>query len=328
MLLFLMCLILAITGIWSILVWNKRIRTWDQVPCIILSNKVEKKSAVKHIKKVSVVTYKYEYKNRSYTGDRILYDSDTFPEWVKKGSTGRVLVDPANPSRSAVMFAYRGIWHLLRYVPTLLFSGLAIFFLTLFLRSLPARTFMLPENLKEYIRKNPPEKSVVSSPHLRSNFYMDFPPEEAEKDHWIIRSKKPAGLLLPIAGTFFFFVSAAIFLQQSSVILLYAIFCFFSIFLYIRHQRFLIFDLREKCFYRSRKFAPEKMLKVRKTAFADIECLCLQAQPDTNECLVCAMNRKKAMLILFKIRSKEFPHYALFLPVLAEKMGNIPVILI
>ncbi|MBR2364224.1 MAG: DUF3592 domain-containing protein, partial [Lentisphaeria bacterium] len=324
LILFLMCLILVITGIWNILLWNKRISSWDRVPGIILSNRIEKKRSGKTIKKVSAVSYKYKYKNRSYTGDRILYDSSEFPPWVKKGSTRTILVDPENPAKSAVMFTYKGHWYLLRYVPTVLFSILAIFFLTLFLRSLPERSFILPEKLQEYIQQSSPGTLKLYPPISRCDFYMDFPPEEPDKDHWIIRSKKPAGLLLSTGIASFVLACTAIFLQANIVIFIHAFISIIMILRCMQYPMFLVFDLREKCYYRCRKFAPEKMLKVKRVSFADIKGLCLQALPDSRECLVCAVNRKNAKLNLFKIRSKDLPLYGDFLPVLAKNMGNIP----
>ena len=314
------------------LIWNERIASWDKVPGIIRSNTREKVSSGKRRKTVSKVVYTYSYKGRSFTGKRILYDSSTFPSWVKKGDRRTILVDPANPQESAVMFAYKGYWNLLRYAEVIFYFSMFLLFTVIVLLGLRKKDpAILPASLVEYIEKIPAKKlyalPLYKRPYdVKSNFLMDSPPEEVEKDIFLLKSRKPVSILLILVIFSFFFAAAAVILQNI-IAALYLIFLIALIFIYWTFPAVLVFDLKAKRIYRCKKYTPEKMPDVKSISFAEVDFLSLQAFPETMNCLLCAVKLDGTMLPLFKIRNRDLENSGNFPVFLAEKMGNIPIIL-
>ena len=314
------------------LLWNERIALWDKVQGIIQSNTREKVSSGKSRKTVSKVLYTYHYKGKSFTGKRILYDSRTFPSHVKKGDRRTILVNPGFPQESAVMFTYKGYWHLLRYAEVFLFFSMFLLcaFITLlgFRKKDPA---ILPESLVEYIEKIPAKKlyalPLYKRPYdVKSNFLIDSPPVEVEKDIFLLKSRKPVSVLFILVLFSFFFAATAVILQNI-IAALYLIFIIVLIFVYWCFPAVLVFDLKEKRIYRCKKYTPEKMPDVKSISFAEVDFLSLQAFPETMNCLLCAVKLDGTMLPLFKIRNKDLEESGKFPVFLAEKMGNIPIIL-
>ena len=314
------------------LLWNKRLESWEKVQGVIQSNAREKVSSGKRRKTVSKVFYTYSYKGKFFTGKRILYDSDTFPAWVKKGEKRTILVNPAFPQESAVMFSYRKNWNFLRYIePFFCFCTFLLFTVILLLWFRKREPAILPESLVEYIEKIPAKKlyalPLYKRPYdVKSNFLIDTPPEEVEKDIFLLKSRKPVSILIILAIFSLFFAAAAVILQNILAVL-YLVFIVALIFIYREFPAVLVFDLKAKRIYRCKRYTPEKMPDIKSISFDKVDFLSLQVFPETANCLLCAVKLDGSMLPLFKIRNKDLEKSGTFAVFLAEKMGKIPIIL-
>lgn len=311
--------------------WDQKLKTWDKVPCTILFNGKTMQGSGRNRKKVASVKYSYNYKGRSYQGNRIVYDSDIFPQWVKVGDKRTIIVNPLAPRESAVVFTWKGYWFLLRYTSGFFMFAGSLFFGGLFLYSMKKHPPCLPENLLAYLHSFTPEKinalPILKLPrYVKSNLYMDFPAEEVEEDVLLIKGKKGiTGLVIILFFILFFSVSA--YFLHNPVIYIYTIFFFFLIFLHFNFPAVLVMDFRRKCFYRCKKYSPEKMPDVKKISFDEVDFLSLQTLPGTDEYLLCAVELNGMMSPLFKIRGKKLSTYGEILVVIAEKMGNLPLLL-
>ena len=110
------------------LAWDARVRSWTQVPGVLLRNDRVRVSSGRSSRIVSKIEYEYRFKGKRYTGSRILYDANYFPTGRRPGTPWPILVDPADPGKSAAMVRYRGHWGLVvRYGwPAVCLVGLPI----------------------------------------------------------------------------------------------------------------------------------------------------------------------------------------------------------
>ena len=127
----------------SQLAWNGYIKNWDKVDGVILKNTSKKVRSGKSYKRVADVEYQYTYKKRTYRGNRIVYDSKSFPD-LKVGKKRQVIVNPENPQESAIMFWYRGCWGLIRWVECVFLYLVSLGFAILFFRAVFQKKVNIP----------------------------------------------------------------------------------------------------------------------------------------------------------------------------------------
>lgn len=311
--------------------WEHKVKTWDKVQGTILFNGKTVQKSGRRRKTVSLVEYTYMYKGKIFRGNRIAYDSSTFPEKVKAGSRGVILVNPDSPAQSAAMVTYKGYWFLIRYNMAFFLFCLFLFLGGMVLYFFKKHPPELPENLLSYLKSFSPEKlnalPVLKRPFsVKSNLYMDFPAQEVEEGILLIKSKKGIWGILMILFFLFFFTAAAVILQKP-IIFIYTVFFVILLYIYFKFPVVLVIDFHEKCLYRCKEYTPEKMPQVKKITFEEVDFLSLQSFPEMNEYLLCAVHLNGSMVPLFKIRGKNLSSYGEILVTIAEKMGTLPVIL-
>ena len=299
------------------LVWDARIRRWTQVPGVILRNDRVRVSSGRSSRTVSKIEYEYRFKGKRYTGSRILYDSDYFPEWIKPGSPRKILVDPADPGKSAAMKWYRGHWGLLfRYGwPVFCFIVLAVSLGICGFGIRRRNRFAIPEKLRAYAAAVPAFETEPSAYPLRGGgVRLTRPPELVDGRFLRIRERR-AGWR--IAVTVLVGGGLAIWLRLRGDATLLAVIVLFLI-LPLFRPRTLLIDLREQ-----RLIRPGVFWRTEELPLAD--CRGLLISPDIGSFHLGVLLRDGTRIAVCRTPEAYLPLLLDLLPDLAERLGRVPV---
>ena len=296
------------------LAWDARVRKWTQVPGVILRNDRVRVSSGRSSRVVSRIEYEYRFEGKRYTGSRILYDSDYFPERIKPGSPRKILVNPADPGKSAAMKWYRGHWGLLRYGwPAVCLVGLPIVLgISLFVIRRRNR-FVIPEKLRAYAAAVPaPAEKPAAYPLRGCGARLTRPPELADGRFLRIRGNWTpmiVAALVMVVGPFAF----ALFLREALGLWagIAGLACMF-----LFRPETLTLDLRERRLIRRGG--------KRETSLAD--CRGLLVFPNRASILLYALLRDGTRIPICHAQEAFLPLLLELLPDLAEQLGRVPVV--
>ena len=319
-------------GVWEMteqLIWNKRIKTWDKVEGIILKNTTKRISNGKRSKEVADLEYKYIYKNKLYYGTKIVYDSETFPD-LEVGSKRQVIVNPENPPECAILFWYRGIWGLIRWIKCTFLYLVSLGYAIVFFRTLFQKKITIPETLQNYINSIPAERfyaafdmersaTVINNIELRQkmeyqqNFRYGVIRQNISKFTYIVW-----GVLLLIA------VATSLFIPLGWIMVIIIVFAGYTLY----SPRTIVFDFQEKKFFCCKSFSQEKAKKMKALSFDKVDHLCCTALFGRNSGRfigIFAVTHDGYKLPLFIVTRKHLDLLFEMLPELAEKMGHLPI---
>jgi hypothetical protein len=310
--------------------WNNRLRTWEQVDGVILKHERKRVKSGKSTKTVSILEYRYSYKNKVYTGNKIVFGNNTYPLHVKRGAIRKILVDPANPAESAAMFTYRGIPGVfLRYFKTGFFGIIALITGMICYAMVFKKPYSAPEKLLRYLADNPApvsgnkrkKKKIVSSvitlsgvPRQYDERYLLLPGGVSKTVK--ILTLLPLLLLLP-----------AIIFGTAAVWILAAIWGFIAFSLWLPQT--LVFDMQEKKFFRCRTFKGEKVKKAKSTSFDNWESLALDrvsAGRQGVQIRLTANSKDGNSIVICLVPLSRLPLLLDMLPDFAGKLGKLPII--
>ena len=295
------------------LAWDARVRNWTQVPGIILRNDRVRVSSGRSARTVSKIEYEYRFEGKRYTGSRILYDSDYFPERIKPGSPRKILVNPADPGKSAAMKWYRGHWGLLRYGwPVFCFVVLAVNLGICGFGIRRRNRFVIPEKLRAYAAAVPAfEAEPAAYPLWGVGIRLTRPPELVDGRFLRIRgSGTPmiVAALVMVVGPF----ALALFLREA--LGLWAGIAGLACMFLIRPET-LTLDLRERRLIR----------RGGKRVISLAECRGLLVFPNRASILVYALLRDGTRVPICHAPEAFLPLLFDLLPDLAEQLGRVPV---
>lgn len=311
------------------LAWDERVRAWDKADGIILKNTTKQIVRGRHEKSVADVAYRYVYKGREYTGTRIVYDSESFPD-LSVGTHRQVIVNPSDPQDCAIMFRYRGHRGLLRWADCALFFGLAMLVFGLFVRGLRRRDITVPDKLKAYLASFPPDRIDAAMKVGRglagsSSIVLSRPMEYRQDGRFgIIRGRCSWSTAAVFALTLILCVIVSLVVPIGW---LFAIVTVLLAFPFCVPQA-TVFDFHEKRICCCRRFDPEKLKKMKRMPFSAADHLCCFVQLRKHgNALVCvsAVMRDGISVPLFCVDGKHLDLLFDLLPELAEKMGHLPV---
>lgn len=311
--------------------WESRLRDWDKVEGVILQNKTRQVKSGRRRKTVSDLLYRYNYNGKVYTGNKIIYGNDSYPSWVKPGAKREILVNPDKPDESAAMFIYRGMpGMILKYFNTAFF-GLAALITGIagcvkFAKSSPE----VPEKFLEYYSKNPPPEqlpkykstsnginpiALTRRPKIYHERYIVLPGDSSKtiKSLMIL----PILFLLPVAafglhGVWFFVIFWLLFAAITWIPV-----C-------------MVFDLQEKKLYRCHFFNPGKLSKAKNVSCSDWKYLMISRYSAGKQGIrlkVSAHSDTGRQTIICHTALNHLSMLLEFLPELAEKLGNLPIVL-
>lgn len=326
-------LALVIWGVCRQLAWDERVRSWDKADGIILKNATKRVRSGKSTKTVADVAYEYTYKGTRYTGTRIVYDSETFPD-LKVGAHRQVIVNPDDPQDCAIMFRYRGYGWLLRYTDCMCFGFIFLIVSGIFISLLGQKVPVIPDSLKKYLKTFSQEQFDAALKRERpgiplAGVEMDQPLEYREDSRYgILRARRSpvsrivfalvllAGIALAVAVPVVWFLVAV----GGAVIALLSV------------PAMTVFDFQEKKIFRCRRFRPEKFDSMRSVSFSEIGHLSVcdstlsrkkrggrfiglvAVKQDGTKVPLCGASCRNLGLLLE------------LLPELAEKMGHLPIL--
>ena len=292
------------------LIWDIRLRRWAQVPGVIERNDLCKDRSGKTVSKIA---YSYRFRGRQYTGDRILYDNNYFPDWIKPGTPRKILVDPADPARSAAMLWYRGHWGLLRYAgPAACFAGLAaVMGVFAFLIRRRDRLF-IPEKLRVYAAAHP----ASPPPEHRTAGRAGVPGPPEWVDGRFLRFRQPrfsaVVIFLLAAGC----LAAALWLRNG--LLLFWALLHGTVF-FLGFPESLLLDLQEL------RLTEKRLLgRKREISLAGVRMLCLSVK-NNGPANLSAVDGDGAYVLLCRVPQKDLQSLLDLLPDIAEGMGQLPI---
>ena len=312
--------------------WESRLRDWDEVEGVILKNTTKQVKSGRSRKTVSDLLYRYNYNGKVYTGNKIIYDNDYYPSWVKPGAKREILVNPDKPDESAAMFIYRGMpGMILNYFNTAFFGLAALITGIAGCVKLAKSSPEVPEKFLEYYSKNPPPEqlpkykstsnginpiALTRRPKIYHERYIVLPGDSSKtiKSLMIL----PVLFLLPIAafglhGVWFFVIFWLLFA---------AITCWIPV--------CMVFDLQEKKLYRCHFFNPGKLSKAKNVSCSDWKYLMISRYSAGKQGIrlkVSAHTDTGRQTIICHTALNHLSMLLEFLPELAEKLGNLPIVL-
>ena len=311
--------------------WDARLRTWDKVEGVILQNKTRQVKSGRRRKTVSDLLYRYNYNGKVYTGNKIIYGNDTYPAWVKPGAKRKILVNPAKPEDSAAMLTYRGIPGLIfKYFNTAFFGLAALITGIAGCVKLAKSSPEIPEKFLEYYSKNPPPEqlpkykstsnginpiALTRRPKIYNERYIVLPGDSSKtiKSLMIL----PILFLLPVAafglhGVWFFVIFWLLFAAITWIPV-----C-------------MVFDLQEKKLYRCHLFKPEKLSKAKNISCSDWKYLMISRYSAGKQGIrlkISAHSDTGKQTIICHTALNQLPMLLEFSAELAEKLGNLPIVL-
>ena len=322
-------LALGIADMSGQLSWNQRIRNWDKVNGIILKNSTKRISSGKSTKKVADVEYRFTYKKRQYTGNKIVYDSDSFPD-LKVGKRRQVIVNPENPNENAIMFWYRGYWGILRWVKCIFLYLASLFWSVIFFHGICKKAVIVPDALKNYIAAIAPERffaaknmelPAVAHRGLVMSCPMAYSPDQR---FGIIRQR------ISVVG----YLVVGVLLLLAAAVALFVPYCWILVAVigYIGYSlyapRVLVFDFAERKIYSGHRFDPEKRRNMKSLSFSEIDHLSLRVLIGGGErktILLLAVKSNGSNILLCKVSDRHLDKLFDLLPVIAGKMGDLPI---
>lgn len=304
--------------------WDIRVRTWDKTPGILRKNQDRTILDGKRKKTVSDVEYSYTVRGKSYTGTRIVYDSDTFPS-LKVGTRRQVIVNPADPRDSAIMFWYLGYWGLIRWLPGIAMYLGSLVFLVLY-RIIRPPVIHIPEPLKAYVESIPPAEFFAAldrerpGPAGRRGGIIDIrrPMERPGEECTVFREGRSA--FMPYLLILFFLISAGLALKISALFWFAAGMIVLAAYGLYKRADTLVFDFQERMIY----FRRGMKITMETVPFSGIGHLSLSLFANTFR--LYAVSKQGTMIPLCRADAKRVRHLFEPLAELADKMGRLPVV--
>ena len=308
------------------LVWEIRLLRWEQVPGIMVLNREKTVRDGKNTRQISEIACKYQYRGKTYISTRILYGKTWFPSWVKAGHSRRVLVDPSNPSESAVMLWYRKPYYrLLDFLPQFFLLGFGLLFTVVGLLEMRRRKITVPETFHGEV-KSLPAGFVPAD----GGYELALPPKDWENGRgWRLPLKKH-----PVMNCFAF---AAMIAVPGTVIILnwrtplwfLVIFGFVYFYFTILVPLGPVLDFQKKELF----FAFRYQLGIKhpgRISFADLKCLHLipgrnGSLGDNRRIVLCAVREDGRSFRIGEFARRDLEQWLEFLPLLAQKLGGLPI---
>ena len=309
--------------------WESRLRDWDEVEGVILQNKTRQVKSGRSRKTVSDLLYRYNYNGKVYTGDKIIYDNDYYPSWVKPGANRKILVNPDKPDESAAMFIYRGMpGMILKYFNTAFFGLAALITGIAGCVKLAKSSPEIPEKFLEYYSKNPPPEqlprytsnginpiALTRRPKIYHERYIVLPGDSSKtiKSLMIL----PILFLLPIAAFGLHWVWFLVIFWLLFAAITWIPVC-------------MVVDLQEKKLYRCHFFKPEKLSKAKNISCSDWKHLMISRYSAGKQGIrlkVSAHTDTGKQTIICHTALNQLPMLLEFSAELAEKLDNLPIVL-
>ena len=296
------------------LIWDARVRSWRQVPGVMLKNDRVKVRSGSSTITVSQIEYEYRFAGRRYTGRRILYGGNHFPASVKPGTPRKILVNPIAPAESAAMIRYRGHWGLLRYAgPTACFATLAIALAVIAAADRRRQRLAVPAKLRDYAAAH---SAAAPSPPFRIEWRSIGRPPEAvgegifrARDRWLPWAVFATML---VGGT----LATAAFCRDP---LLYFLTIVFLAVFWAARPGSLTLEPR-----RRRMFTGGLLRREREFSLADVQMLVLSPAGKAQYRLD-TFRRDGAGFRLFRVPERSLPQLLEVLPEIAEELGSLPI---
>ena len=314
-------------GMWEMaeqMRWDKQIKTWDKVDGVILKNTTKQVPDGKRTKTVPDVEYKYTYKGKTCYGTRIVYDSSMFPD-LKVGQKRQVIVNPENPQECAIMFWYRGMWGMIRWVECTFFYLVSLGLGIALCCTLFQKKAIVPEKLKNYMASIPPERfyaalDIEKSAAALNNIELLGKMEYLQDGRFGVIRKKVSALTYILWGSVFLLaVTISIFIPLCWIMAVCIGFVIYTLYV----PRMTVFDFQEKRFFCCKNFHPEKAEKEQSFSFSDVDHLCCRVSGRFIG--VFAVTRDGSQVPLFNASRKHLDQLFETLPELAEKMGRLTI---
>lgn len=253
--------------------WDKKISEYDHVQGIITKNQRVRKKSGKSTKTVSVIEYRFKYKNSEYYGSRIVYGETYFPP-KKVGSKHTIIVNPDNPTESAAMIFYGR--QFLKYGTAIWTFGLFAVLLFAAFMQFPFKTPPVPQKMLDYINSFPPEEIERLQ---QRNF------EFAPQSKYVLRGnlkysyQRYIRITNSFYGSFNFALLAIIIVNLSAVIIARAYFALIFVailvlIVFLTRPFYVFFDMIEKRFGSSSKSNPVSVKEYHD--FSDVVSLCIK----------------------------------------------------
>ena len=313
------------------ILWAKRLNSWEQVDGVILKNERKTIKSGRNRKTFSDLQYRYQYNGRIYTGKQIIYGSDDYPSWIKPGARRKILVNPANPEEAAAMVTYRGLpGKFFKYFYLIFFGAAALVTGIIAFAQFTRRPFEVPEKFLAYYSKNPPPEQRPKVKSVPNGFNpMAFSGRhKIYNDRYIVLlgdSSKTVKILM-ILPLLLVLPGAILGLHAVWILAAFWLFCAVITWIPVR----LAFDLQDKKLYRCHFFNPDKLSRAKNISFADwkyLEISRYSAGKQGVRLKVTAFTETGKQTVFCHTALKNLPLLLDLLPVLAEKTGNLPIIL-
>ena len=318
------CFVVGSWDVYEQVRWDIRVRTWDKTQGILQKNGVRTILDGKRKKTVSDVEYRYTVRGKSYTGTRIVYDSETFPS-LKVGTRRQVIVNPADPRDSAIMFWYRGYWGLIRWLPVIGMYLCTLVIVVLY-RIIRPPVIHIPEPLKAYVESISPAEFFAAldrerpGPAGRRGGIIDIrrPMERPGEECAAFRESR--SVFMPYLLILFFLISAGLALKISALFWFASVMIALAAYGLFKRADTLVFDFQERmiCFRRGMKITMETV------PFSGIDHLSLTLF--ANNFRLYAVSKQGTMIPLCRADAKRVRHLFEPLAELAEKMGRLPIV--
>lgn len=329
----LFCFALAYLDFSQTTEWDRKINTYDHVQGTIIKNQRVTRGSGKSRRTVTEIQYKYTYKDREYTGDKIVYSDKYFPP-KKAGAKHEIIVNPENPTESAAMIYRHSA--VLKYIITIIFSALGCFCLLAALFKVTKKV-SVPQQLIDHEKSFPPEK--IEEMCKRELNFIDAPKFEMTgkikyKYHrqaiitnsigttayiimFLLVLINLAGVAATISASN---LNAGIFmlLIPTAVLVLPA--------LSFRPRR-VFFDLVENRFWKSKNFHHAKIIEYYE--FSDVDFLCVIPRLGTKGALFFVLyivNKDNTAIAITQVPVSRLEQLCKTITELLSLFNNVPVI--
>ncbi|MBR2440690.1 MAG: DUF3592 domain-containing protein [Lentisphaeria bacterium] len=311
--------------------WDYKIRNWIKTDAVIeLNHTEETKLSEQETIKVYKLRYRYEINGKRYTGHKIAGGIEKLPSGIIPGEEMTCIVNPKDHDDSAIIPRIRTDWITYVFGFPLFFMG-GIIIITALLTSL--KKVKIPESLKDYVIQFEPQKILELTQQLKgeckisvgklngayreiNDRYGCFP----LKHSWTADIVILILFVLTIIGGRY--VMPHFFLLSLLLLVL-----FYQNFM----PRGVIFDRQEKKIYWSRYFSlksiPSKIKKKDVLNESDLIALGLTIRKD-NQLVLAGIRKDGVYIPVVRADLKRMEQLYSDTVIIAEKLGNLPVIII
>ena len=307
-------------------VW--KVETWTPQETVIKERGTKKVRRRRSTTTVDTVRYVYVWKGKIYQGNSILFDTQRLPHGIQPGRQWICLVNPADPSASALTTGRGDRRYKIRFIfPGIILSAgliVLLFALKCFRKQLPEIPSELLEYMASFSGKEVKELQKKSRfIHSTTNVTVRVPFEIVQNRYGYFPQKRKVWFWIFWAVLFLPFIAGAFYSPIFLLGVLYPGILFICIIL----PKTAVLDFEERKLFYCTFFRPGKKIK-KFLSFDKITCLALTPHPKTGNIQLALVEKDGTMHAIGTAHPNEPALLLASAPQIAERLGHFPVIIV